>query len=339
MSICKTIKKKNAVDLSDLNNIMGALTGDKNFINPFIVMDKKTVLFDSVKTIANLLASFNKNILSPIVNTKQIYSSYKNSIDGFIKDCETYTNRPQCKLDEMIDDYIFVKEHPIIIKVLHMVKILNKYESYIIDKENLSARFIYETSSCSSINLFDFCDLDFKMLIEHDIPKQNVEKIKTYILYMFHIIYDAGMKIHKALTSPDIDPAEFSKTIISLTNSFKSQIPGCDRAFKKINNSVDKLTACIEQNYKTIVTTKDPSILVKSFLNDLVEDSLSEGGEGEDMICTFQLKKIINHFKNIASKSKFEAKKSSQLDMLFEKADEYFDLLQPESESESKKNN
>lgn len=328
MTVCKTvIKKKNAIDISELNGIMGALTGDKQYINPFIVMDKKIVLFDSVRSISALLKNFNKNILGPILETKTIYKSYKDSIDGFVLDCETYINRPQCKLDEVVDDYLAIKEHPVILSILHMVKILNNYESYIGDKTNLSARFIYETYSCSSINIFEFCDLDFKLLIEFDIPTQNIDKVKQYILYLFHIIYTDGMKIHKALTTPDIDPAEFSKSIIELTNSFKSQIPGCERAFKKINNSVDKLTASIETNYKMLVTSKDPTILVKSFLSDLIEDSLEEG-ESEDMICTFQLKQIVNYFKNIASNSKIDSKHSAKLNMLFNKADDYFNMLQ-----------
>ena len=100
-----------------------------------------------------------------------------------------------------------------------------------------------------------------------DVPKQNTDKVKKYILLMFNILFTKSMDIYKLLTSPDIDPSEFSKAIINLTNSFKSQIPGCDRAFKKINESVDKLTASIGTYYKTLIITKDPTILVKSFFN------------------------------------------------------------------------
>lgn len=328
MSIVKTItRKKNAFDMSELNSIMGSLTGDKAYINPFIVLDKKTVMLDSVKSIYSVLEKFNENIIFPIIDSNSLYKTYYSAIKDFVEDCKQFYDKPQCKLDEVVDIYLAMKEHPVIIKILAMLKVLNKYESYIKNKDELNARFIYETSSCSSITIFDFCDLDFKILLEIDVPKQNTDKVKKYILLMFNILFTKSMDIYKLLTSPDIDPSEFSKAIINLTNSFKSQIPGCDRAFKKINESVDKLTASIGTYYKTLIITKDPTILVKSFLNDIVEDSLAEG-EKEDLICTFQLKKIINHFKNLATTTKMDTKKSDQLNMLFNKADEYFNMLQ-----------
>ena len=44
MSRVKTItNKKNAFDMSELSGIMGSLTGDKAYINPFIVLNKKNV--------------------------------------------------------------------------------------------------------------------------------------------------------------------------------------------------------------------------------------------------------------------------------------------------------
>ena len=328
MSRVKTItRKKNAFDMSELSGIMGSLTGDKAYINPFIVLDKKNVMLDSIQSIYSILEKFNENIILPITETNELYKGYHKSIGDFIIDCKEFHNKPQCKLDDVVDTYLAMKEHPVILKVLAMLKVLNKYENYIKTKGELNARFIYETSSCSSINIFDFCDLDFKILLEIDVPKQNTEKVKQYILIMFHILFTKSMEIYKLLTSPDIDPTEFSKAIINLTNSFKSQIPGCDRAFKKINASVDKLTASIGTYYKTLIITKDPTILVKSFLNDIVEDSLADG-EKEDLICTFQLKKIINHFKNLATSTKIDSKKKDQLNMLFNKADDYFNMLQ-----------
>jgi hypothetical protein len=116
--------------------------------------------------------------------------------------------------------------------------------------------------------------------------------------------------VYRTITSPDVDVAEFSKSIIASITQVKKQIPRCERAFAKIEASVSLLEGNFDGYYKDFVQSQNPSTIIESFVIDV-----SNTG-GADMQTTRQFRKIIDYYRRATQGKIKDPKIKKVFDML-----------------------
>jgi hypothetical protein len=136
------------------------------------------------------------------------------------------------------------------------------------------------------------------------------ERIKKYIFAVLKIILSSCMEVYKIITSPDVDVAAFSKVIISSIAQVKKQIPRCDQAFAKIQESVGMLENNFDGYYKDFVQSKNPSTIIESFVIDV-----SQSGGGDSRM-TRQFRKIISHYRKLTQGKIKDPKINKVFDLL-----------------------
>lgn len=156
------------------------------------------------------------------------------------------------------------------------------------DKEQLSESFIKEYRGDSLQLIPSISQMDFKQVWEHP---SAVYKFRNRIIYGLHILLKRGSNIVKLIMTPDIDVAKFSEMLIANISKIRRTVPRCDRAFDKIERSVDLLKGNFGGYYKDFVVSKNPGIIVERFVSDVATSSKA------DRATTFQFKKIISFYR------------------------------------------
>jgi hypothetical protein len=316
----KTIKKQLGNNTDELNSLFSQLLGQEDSLDPMIILDKYDKLKSEIYTVNQLLTRFNVNILDILSKTDKSFLDYKKDIEFFINTSNNEFNKKDMTLNTIVSTYKRIKECDSINKILILCKNLIQHKQSIANKDKLSDRFIYNEPG-DELLLFSFTNLNFKFLFRH--PDFNIEsnkRMKPFIMLTLHLLFKVSYSIYDIITSPDIDIEKFSKIIISSISEAKKSIPRCDKAFNKISNSIDMLTGNFNNYYKDMVQSKNPSIILESFLSDLASDT-----DNSDMECVFQLKKIVEFYKNKTVKS--GAIKDPRINQLFETIQDKFNML------------
>ena len=239
---------------------------------------------------------------------------YKTNIENFITDAKSIF--PDDMEDRnLIRHYLSIKENKIIKDSIHICKNLVIYKKYIEDNENLSDNFI-KSSKTHELKIFPFCDFDIKFI--YNFSKID-ESIKRYILILLNMLYNTTFDIYKVITSPDIDISKFSEIIISSISQAKKMIPRANKAFKKIEESVELLQNNFGGYYKDFISTKNPSIIIENFILDCGK----ENNENMDLDLARQFKKIAMFYKK-KSAGKI---KDPRVNQIFELLDKNFAML------------
>lgn len=142
----------------------------------------------------------------------------------------------------------------------------------------------------SEICFFSFSCLNFKaMFISDDIDKSGADKYLMKFLRVFTGRLDG---LYKTVTTPDIDVTKFSKILVKNLSKVRGQIPGCDRAFDKITNSIGLLRSNFGGYHKDFLESGNPGIIIENFVQDVASNSSA------DAKTTVQFGKIINFYRN-----------------------------------------
>lgn len=147
------------------------------------------------------------------------------------------------------------------------------------------------------------------------------QKFIELTLLILNKLYCLTMKLYKCYSSPDIDVKEFAEVVMSNLKEVKKQIPRCDKAFKKIEESVAMLQDNFGTYYKDFVETKNQTIIMENFVLDVAKNTKA------DSETTRQFSEIIKHYKKIAQ----QQIKNPQLKMLFDKVNDNFNQLEKHS--------
>jgi hypothetical protein len=123
------------------------------------------------------------------------------------------------------------------------------------------------------LQLFNFTSFDFKQLFISDFISEP--KFEDYVLLSLHLIYKRAIAIVEAVTSPDIDVDRFSEILIDQIQEVKKLVPRCDKAFRKIEQSVGMLKQNFGDYYKGFVTSQsgNPGAFIESFISDVAHRS------------------------------------------------------------------
>mgnify|MGYP000468662943 CR=1 FL=1 len=239
---------------------------------------------------------------------------YKKNINGFILDCKS-TFPDEIDDSNLIRFYLQLKEHKVIKDCIHICKNLIIYKKYIENNDNLSDNFI-KSSKTHELVIFPFCNFDIKFI--YTIVKID-DSIKKYLLIFMNMLFNTSYDIYQIITSPDIDISNFSDIIVDSIKQAKKMIPRANKAFRKIEESVELLKDNFQNYYKDFITTKNPTIIIENFILDVSKENTGE----LDLDLARQFKKIVMFYQK-KSQGKI---KDPRINQLFEMLNKNFDML------------
>ena len=304
----KTAKRqladKNVINM--FNQMLGTDDAD-----PSIVIPKYELVRSKVQSLSKILSAATEDVL------RKSFPEEKNGCDDIMKYVESLNSieykevPPTDKLTPEV-----AKE---ICSAYMTLKGINSIKVIILTCKNLigySGKFgvgeKFDDSFIARIPGFEFSPFPFSSLNIKQIwmsPHIN-DRIKKYIFTVMNIVLDISKIVYKTLTSPDVDVKEFSKAIISSIAQVKKQIPRCEKAFAKIEQSVSLLEGNFDGYYKDFIQSQNPSTIIESFVVDV---SQSGGGDAQT---TRQFRKIINYYQKATQGKINDPKIKKVFDML-----------------------
>lgn len=305
---------KQNIDQEGMAEMFNQLLGDEKSLDINIVKDKYLKLKTNLERIYKLLDSFHNTIYVKVINNTFNTEVYKKNIKGFIEDCQTLI-KDDIPDDKLVRYYKMIKEHKIIKDCIHICKNLIIYKKFISDNDNLSDKFI-KSSKTHELIIFPFCNFDIKMIYTHIKIDESVSK---YLLIFLNMLFKTTHEIYDIITSPDIDISKFADIIVTSIKQAKKMIPRANRAFKKIEESVELLKNNFQNYYKDFVSTQNPTIILENFILDCSK----ENSEDVDLDLARQFKRIVMFYQK-KSQGKI---KDPRIKQLFEMLNKNFDML------------
>ncbi len=214
------------------------------------------------------------------------------------------------KYEQMKNDttlHIFIK----------MCDNLIKYRKHLKDDKNIDHRFIVSMSGLEFCP-FPFSNINFKLLIndllsESELAGRPISKFPNkeieFCMIVLHKMLTLSHGLYVAYSKPDIDVNEFVEVIMNNIKEVKKQVPRCDKAFKKIIDSVTLLKTNFNDYYKDFIQTQNQMVIMENFINDVAKNTTA------DPETTRQFRAIITYYKKIASTQI----KNPKMKMLFER--------------------
>jgi hypothetical protein len=325
--------------LATFQDILG--TSDTNTCLP-IAYPKYLRMKGSVSRFLKLLTVFrNSSIFEQFKEIKDSLSSYIESLDAnftelfvapdlehyFDKTKETlaghnYESIPTDVKEEFSKVFTNVKKCNVINIIIVTCKNLIPYKKYIADKNELSDTFLTKTAGSMMNPLPEITLLNIKRIYNDTILTQSDKK---FILMFLSKLYEISYNTYEVVTSPDVDVNDFVTIIVNSIDELKKHIPRCDDAFNKIVESVDILKYNFDSYYKDFVASNNPAIIMENFVLDVSKNTKATPR------LTGQFRKIISHYRNIASKHSTDPR----LQTLFKHVDRNFSALEKAQNGET----
>ena len=173
--------------------------------------------------------------------------------------------------------------------------------------DKLSDSFIEYSSDDFMDIIPSVTNLDFKNFWGHE---DNNKETKKRVIYCLHLFLKYSEEIINHVMSPDVDMDEFVKIIIESIAGLKKCIPRCEKAFKKIEESVTLLKTNFNSYYKYYVSSKNETSIIENFISDVA----NENSNGDPQLIK-QFKDIIKFYRSQVTKAGI---KNTELDMIFD---------------------
>jgi hypothetical protein len=222
---------------------------------------------------------------------------------------------------EICRDYSRVKTlNEVRTMILTCNRLIAYKKSLTCDKNKMSGAFIARIPGLT-FQPFPFSTMNFKELW---VAPTITTRLKKYLLTVLRITLTHCLDIYKIVTSPDVDVEDFSAAIIESIAQIKKQIPRCEKAFAKIEDSIHLLEGNFNTYYKDFVQSNNPSTIIESFVLDV---SNSTGGDAQT---ARQFRKIINHYRKMTA-GKI---KDPKIKNVFDALNSNFDAMSNELDSD-----
>jgi hypothetical protein len=141
------------------------------------------------------------------------------------------------------------------------------------------------------IELFSFSTLDAKMIYNSKVvDPEEKELFDHYCFAIYTKLAKYAKDILDIIVQPNINIGMFSGLVIANLATFRKEIPRCDQAFDKIEQTLTTLEKNFPRYYKEYIRFRDPTLILENFLKDICAET------DNDPKLIFQLKKIINYF-------------------------------------------
>lgn len=230
-------------------------------------------------------------------------------------------------MNKTVDNYLAVKDCPIVKKLVILCRELKKQKKYIGNREKLSKEFIVTSVDPDVFMLDPICRLPFKDIFIGEKIKR-MKNAEQYILLLLCMLFEKTFEVYKTITSPDVDVDKFVDIVTTSIDQVKKQIPRCDAAFNKIKNATSMLKDNFDVYYKDFITNQNPTSIMEDFVLDV---SRTVSG---DIKMVAQFNKIINFYK---SKSKAQMQNNPQLKKVFDVVGNQLKALESMNDDSSKK--
>jgi hypothetical protein len=307
-----SVKVKSTLKNKDINGLFNDMLGD-GVAPPNIAYNKYITLKESLLKLITVLENFSKGgfVKSykeyeiPLAEILVFAQKGKEEINKFMP--EPPFNEMQILMGFQQTDLKIIKDFSDTYKkaktldivtmsvktcnrlIAHRKHILNKDEN---GKNKPDGSFINKEPG-SNFQLLPFSTFNFK---EAFTRVDMTEHYRNYILMTLSMVYETTYAIYRVYTSPDWDPVVFKEIMSSNIKVVRKQMPRCDKAFKKIEDSLDMLETNMDLYYMDFVSTKNPSIMLENFVNDVASDNASTDPE-----TARQFRTIIAHYKKIST--------------------------------------
>jgi hypothetical protein len=250
----KTSSSIGSEQISELNNIFLQLSGETK-PDTMVVLEKTTKLNEKLirlKTLLKLFCNFAEN-LPQFCDVKSI-ESWRNDIQPIpVSPVDHWIQYKKSTSLQIICD-IAAKLHPQVMGLRGP------------EVEQLFPGFMNEIAF--EVHLFPNIPSDIKG-IYFQLPS---ERVKKTFLHILHSIYKTAHAIWEIKLSPDADIQRVSELLIQSLTSMKSQIVGCDDAFKSLENAVDLLKSNFNSYYQNSRVANNPNIILESFILDVSKE-------------------------------------------------------------------
>lgn len=192
-------------------------------------------------------------------------------------------------------EYKSIQNNPLVQKLYLTCSALKAHTKYLSNKDELSDAFIRQDTSLN-LQLFKFSSLNFTLLWGEQLP----QLLRKYILMILHKLLTDIMKLHKLMTSPNVDISKFSGVIMSSIREMKKRIPRCNQAFKRIEEAVDVLNGNFDNYYRSSVRAGNMNMIMESFISDVVAQNASTSGNSTELMAQFS--RIVAFMKKTSSR-------------------------------------
>ena len=122
------------------------------------------------------------------------------------------------------------------------------------------------------------------------------------------------------ITDPEVDVKKFSKVIVDSISEMRKHTSGCDKAFRKIVESIDLLQDNFEDYYRNFISTGNPTTLMTDYIVD-VSKSIDKK---VDPTISVQFRKIIQTYQKNMNQA---ALKDPNVKKIFSMINENLSLL------------
>lgn len=328
----KTKAIKKMISSKGLSEMFTQMTGnaDKSIIVPKIVQVRH-----HARHIYTILRKFacNGSMMRKIANNHHLIEimnytdKLKESIifSKEIKESEEAYKSYDTKVTNAI--YSSLKKNTAIRGLVVLCGKLITHKKHLEEKNNLSDKFILNAPS-GPLMLFGFSSLDFAGFWR---KKKCTALVKKFTLICLHYIYVSSYKIYDLINSPDVDIDQFSCHILDALGQVKKQIPRCEIAFKRIEDSVATLKKNFNSYYKTSIEAHNTSLIIESFVLDVSKEGKSSTA------LKYQFQTIVKHLRKMSSQ---KSSKDPAIKKLFDTLNNNFtslDYNESELSEESKK--
>jgi hypothetical protein len=299
MSRVKVIKKQSLdPEIVDMfNQMLGTGDADVDIIRP-----KYLLVQDKIKTIKKLLDDATENVFVKIVpaDCKDI-NAYTQTLTEI-----PFVDVTAMDSKELTPLYNDLKVNNTVRSVILLCKMLIEHHGKLATDSTFDGNYINRMPG-HELLIFPFSKLNIKYI--WGLPG-TTDQLKKYIFTFMRILLETTRAVYHAVTSPDVDIKKISAAIMNSIQSVKKQIPRCEKAFAKIQQSLDLLENNFDGYYKDFIQAQNPSTLIESYVIDV-----SRTGN-TDPQTTQQFRKIINYFRK-ATQGKIKDPKIKKIfDML-----------------------
>ena len=261
------------------------------------------------------LVAYANHIDSVIKNTFYFKSfdyppTAENKINGEIIDYSLVT--PD-QIKEFTEFYSKLTDCDLIKQIIITCNNLIQYKKHFQDIEHLNKKFLINLPGVD-FNPVEGLNLNFKELYISDAISDEYQNI---IMYILNRIYIVTYEIYTISSSPDIDVDEFVKIVKVSIAQLKHEIPRCEIAFKKIEESIDLLKSNFGSYYKDFRSTGNPAVIMENFVVDVTKTT------NANTKLAMQFKKIIMHYRKLAASRGNDPK----LKVLFQQFDRNMEKL------------
>jgi hypothetical protein len=320
--IKKKLKLKNddgsVVDENKISEIFNQMLGEgKPELK--IIYPKFIDLTTKIKYVLGLI-----NIISSMPSLNAVYKRYMDHLKEFVTFCnKEWADKWNFTMPEhewkmkLIDEetetmfaslYKSVKESNVVRTILMICDKLIQHKNAL-DSETAGHIWILGMSTIS-FEPFPFSGFDLRSVYIDTSIDDDTKQFLTKIMYK---ILTSSHSVYKLVTAPDIDMDEFVGVLAMSMKQVKKtpELHRCNKAFDKIEASLDKLKDNFGDYYRDFLGTRNPTIMMEHFVLDVAKDS-----KDTDPELAQQFRKIVAYYQNAA---KQRSVNDPQLKLLFER--------------------